>query len=112
MLVTFRCKAYHDVMMFGDIAHKFLMIMGRSGEVPGAMEADEVPEALAKLQAAMDDLKLHEKEAPLEHEHKPNEEETYGDFHPESDVSLPNRALPLLELLNAAKNAECFVSWR
>ncbi len=112
MLVTFRCKAYHDVLMFGDVALRFLDMMGRSHEVPCAMESDEVPEALRLLKAAVEDLKQHESEAPLEHEHSHNESEVYADFQPEPQVSLAKRALPLIELLEAAEKAECFVSWK
>jgi hypothetical protein len=112
MLVTFRCKAYHDVLMFGDVAVRFLEMMGRTHEVPCAIESDEVPEALRLLQLAVDDLKQHESEAPLEHEHSHNAGELYADFKQEPQVSLAKRALPLIELLEAAKKAECFVSWK
>ncbi len=112
MLVTFRCKAYHDVLMFGDVALRFLEMMGHSHEVPCAMESDEVPEALRLLKAAVADLKQHESEEPLKHECSHNKGEIFADFQQESQVSLAKRALPLIELLEAAKEAECFVSWK
>ncbi len=39
MLVTFTCKAYADITMFGDIALGMLRMMGHSETVPGAILA-------------------------------------------------------------------------
>ncbi len=39
--------------MFGDVALKLIKIMGHGGTVPGAISADEVAQALARLEAAV-----------------------------------------------------------
>jgi hypothetical protein len=54
MLVTFTTKAYADITMLGDVAIAMLKMMGHSGTVPGAIRAEEVPEALSRLTAAID----------------------------------------------------------
>lgn len=100
MLVTFSCKAYADITMFGDVAVRLLKMMGHSGTVPGALLAEDILPALERLQAAVD----ADKQSP-EPEVTADEEE--GD----APVSLSNRALPLTELLKAAAKANSDVMW-
>ena len=99
MLVTFSCPAYADITMFGDVAVRLLKLMGHGGTVPGALLAEDVPAALERLQAAIE----AEKQSP-----EPQAPDAEDDEPP---VSLPHRALPLIELLKAAEKAECNVMW-
>lgn len=100
MLVTFTCPAYADITMFGDVAVRLLKMMGHSGTVPSALSAEDVQAALERLQAAVD----AEKSAP-----KPAAPAERNEDEPA--VSLPQRALPLIELLKAAAAAKCAVMW-
>ncbi len=100
MLVTFSCPAYTDITMFGDIATHLIKLMGHSGSVPGAILADDVPQALQQLNAAI------EREKGLETPH--------GAANPQDDepvITTSMRALPLQELLKAAADAKCNVMW-
>ncbi|WP_305907807.1 DUF1840 domain-containing protein [Methylomarinum sp. Ch1-1] len=99
MLVTFSCSAYADITMFGDVAVHLLRLMGHSGTVPGAILADDVQEALERLVDAL------QKEQRLPEPDKSEEEEG------EPVISLSHRALPLIELLEAAAKAKCNVMW-
>jgi len=99
MLVTFSCPAYADITMFGDVAVRMLKLMGHSGTVPGALLAEDVPAALARLRSAI------EAEQAL-----PGTAQT-GDEDGEPAVSLSHRALPLIKLLEAAAQAKCNVMW-
>lgn len=99
MLVTFSCQAYADITMFGDVAVRLLKLMGHGGTVPGALLAEDVPAALVRLHAQI------EKEKPL-----PEAQATEAEDD-EPAVSLPHRALPLIELLKAAAKADCNVMW-
>jgi hypothetical protein len=100
MLVTFSCPAYSDITMFGDVAVRLLTLMGHSGTVPGALLAEDVQAALERLEAA-----VHTKEqSPAPEENAEGEDD-------ERAVSLPHRALPVIELLKAAAKAECNVMW-
>ncbi|MHB1093669.1 DUF1840 domain-containing protein [Thiobacillus sp.] len=104
MLVTFTCKAYADITMFGDVALGMLKMMGHSETVPGAILAEDVPAALDRLQRAVATLK----ETPAR-----NESGEARDNDPdESRVSLAHRALPLIELLAAAAKENCNVMWK
>jgi len=99
VLVTFSCPAYADITMFGDVAVRLLKLMGHSGTVPGALLAEDIPAALARLEAAIEaEKQLPEPQAPEAEDDEPA-------------VSLPHRALPLIELLKAAAKAECNVMW-
>ena len=100
MLVTFSCPAYADITMFGNVAVRLLKLMGHSGAVPGALLAEDVEAALARLEAAV---------AADEQLPEPGESAQGEDDEPA--VSLPHRALPLIELLRAAAKAKCNLMW-
>ena len=102
MLITFNTPAYADITMFGDAAKALIKMMGHSGTVPGAILADDVPTALEQLRAAV----THNPDAPL-NPHHGDEDET----PPSESVSLSHRALPLLELLEAAARDHKNVMW-
>ena len=98
MLVTFTTPAYHSITMFGDVALALIELMGHSGRVPGALLAEDVPAALERLKTGIEAA-----DAPAP---EPAEDEDE-----EPAVALPQRALPLIELLEAAIRDECEVVW-
>lgn len=102
MLVTFECKAYSNITYFGDIAKQLLHMMGHSGSIPGAMLADDVPMRLTRLQEAL--AKHADVQSVVENKGQDDQKET--------PVQLATRALPLIELLNAAAKEQCDVMWR
>ncbi|MEN8179810.1 MAG: DUF1840 domain-containing protein [Pseudomonadota bacterium] len=101
MLVTFHSRSYADITMFGDVAVHLLHLMGHSGTVPSAIMADDIPAALERLKQAV-------KEAEATEPPK----ETQDDKDCEKRVSLALRALPLIELLEAAVAESSDVMWR
>lgn len=101
MVVTFTTSTYPDIMMFGDVARQLIRMMGSSGSVPSAIAAADVPEALARLRAGLDD------EPPPDEKQAGN-----GMYVNEAPVSLSRRAFPLIQLLEAAAAAEEGVTWR
>ena len=100
MLVTFRTKRYANITMFGDVAKQLLDLMGHSGTVPSAIKAEDVPAALARLEAAIEQHRAVDG-AAAENNH---------DDSPRK-VTLSQRAVPLLELLRAAKANKADVMW-
>lgn len=98
MLVTFSCKDHENVTLFGDVTINLLHLMGNSGIVPGAILADDVPDALAHLQQAIEQEKK-----------KPRTSSDDEDNEPE--VSLVHRAIPLIALLQDAVTHHCNVMW-
>ena len=98
MLVTFTTDAYADITMFGDVALALLKMMGHSGTVPSAILAADVPAALSRLTAGIEAAKA-----------APSVDDEDED---EPQVSLSNRALPLINLLTAAAQAGSDVMWK
>ena len=98
MLVTFTTEAYADITMFGDVAKTMLKMMGHSDTVPGAILAEDVPDALRHLTAAVE---AEDVSPPVEVEDEN-----------EPEISLSNRALPLINLLAAAAKAGANVIWK
>ena len=97
MLVTFTTKVYADITLFGDVAISLLKMMGHSGTVPSAIRAEDVPEALRMLKAA-----VAAGSAPP-HVDKDADE---------PPVSTAHRAMPLIDLLSAAAKDGCGVTWK
>ena len=105
MLVTFRTKAYSSITMFGDIAKQLLELMGHSGTIPSAIKAEDVPAALAKLEAA---IKQRGASDGAELAASDRSREAYD---APRKVTLSQRAAPLLELLRAAAADKADVMW-
>ncbi|OOI08603.1 DUF1840 domain-containing protein [Vibrio sp. SALL6] len=103
MLITFRCRSYANVTMFGDIALEMIKMMGHSGTVPGSISAQDVPDVLSKLTSALSAKNAAEENLPTDVD---VEEEQV-----EPAVSLGRRAFPLIELLKSAIKEECEVMW-
>ncbi len=105
MLVTFKTQYYSNITLFGNIALTFVKIMGHSGTVPGAIRAEDVPAALKRLSKAVED---EPNASPLT---PPSSTDNEDDEDNEPVVSLRHRALPLIELLQAAVESESNVMW-
>jgi len=101
MLITFKTRAYADVTMFGDVALKLIKLMGRRETVPSAIEPEDIPQALKMLRAGV----AAEDAATKEDEAKNSDDEK------EENVTVHNRALPLIELLQAAHQKNVPVMW-
>jgi len=98
MLITFKTTAYANITMFGDVGKRMLEMMAFGTTVPGAINAEDVPQALENLQQALDKL--------------PEQVEPAGEADDDQPaVSLHTRAVPLVELLQAAVTDEAYVRW-
>ena len=104
MLVTFKTDAYSNITMFGDVAVRLLKMMGHSGTVPGAILADDIPDALQHLKAAIAETGDRPADTPDDETREEHEEG-------EIPVSLGQRAFPLIELLEAAAGQQSDVTW-
>lgn len=99
MLMTFQCIACADITMFGSVGLQMVKMMGEHESASGAINEDNVPAALEKLKAAV----AHAKE----NDHTPSSYD--GD---EQSVSIATRAVPLIDMLNAAIEEHCPVMWQ
>ena len=105
MLVTFRTKAYADITMFGDVAKQLLELMGHSGTVPSAIKAEDVPVALARLEAAIAQRRA------VDAARAPDDDDGRDGYDAPHKVTLSQRALPLLELRRTAAATKHVVMW-
>jgi hypothetical protein len=104
MLVTFRTKGFADITMFGDVAVTLLKLMGQSGDVPGALLADDVASALDRLKAGIDRVGSQPAGNPPRREDEDDEKAP-------PPVTLKQRAFPLIGLLDAARHSKHDVMW-
>ena len=102
MLVKFRSDAGPSVLMFGEIAHTLLRMMGMSGDLPGAVVAEDVPVALGRLKRALEQAKAMPRPGPVGSTDEPGEP---------PPVAIATRAFPLVQLLEAAAKQERAVLW-
>lgn len=92
MLITFKCQATANITMFGSIAQQLIQMIGASQAIPSAIIAEDIPDALKRLQSA---LANH----PAVNSPSTPEEDDEQD---EPTVSLAHRAAPLIDMLKAA----------
>ena len=102
MSVKFQTKSQATITMFGDVAVTLIKLMGHSGTVPSALQAEDVPAALARLKAAV----AERSNEPLDPQGGSSQDDDKG-----QSVSLAHRALPLIEMLTAAAAAGENLMW-
>ncbi|WP_417762842.1 DUF1840 domain-containing protein [Shewanella sp.] len=105
MLITFRCKSYANVTMFGDIGLQMIKMMGHSGTVPGAILAPDLSDALSKLTLSL------AAESTLAQEGVSDISDDEEESLSEPAVGTNLRAFPLIELLKSAIDAQCDIMW-
>jgi len=107
-LVVFRSKAAGEIYMFAETARRIFDILGKDDTPRGVITAEQVPDALTRLTAAVED----EKEALRAAQQERDEAERRGDEAIGARaVTLGQRAFPLIEMLRAAQKKKADVTW-
>ena len=111
MIVTFQSPASGDVIMFGDVAQRMMKLMGKEAADKGIVTVEQLPEAIALLKAAIEEDKRQR--AGLSDEDLPQTEPDVGKSAKSSRpfVTLTQRAVPLLELLEWSLKKKKPVVW-
>lgn len=108
MIVTFRSRAAADVIMFGDVAKRLMELMGKEPAEQGIVTVEQLPDAIARLRAAIaEDKAAH---AGPREEDLPETEAAEGSGR-RPYVALAIRAIPLLELLEYSLKEKTPVVW-
>jgi Domain of unknown function (DUF1840) len=107
-LVVFRSKAAGEIFMFAETARRIFGIIGRQESPRGVITAEQVPEALQKLVAAVEEEKAQLKTAGEEAELQDKEGD--GTVQPRP-ITLGQRAFPLVEMLREAQKKQVDVTW-
>lgn len=114
MLVTFKSSATESITMFKDSAVALLKLMGATGQIPGALSAEDVPPALQRLESEIERLKT------VTHADTPARPADNEDWAADEDdkakdreppVTLTVRAVPLLSLMKRAAAAHAELVW-
>jgi cyclopropane-fatty-acyl-phospholipid synthase len=107
MLYEFKSKAAGTVVMTGAVGDRMLGIIGRAPGPQGVFTPEQLGAAIEALQAAITVEKLALQQPTPDAQDKDDEtSDTAGDA-----ISLAQRALPLIELLSAARAAGKPVTW-
>jgi len=99
MLIRFHSPAAADIIMFGAVAKELLSLMGFSGRIPSAVQAEDLPAVREKLINGL-------ASAPPPPAEEDGEEDRERDA-----VPLNTRAQPLLQMLDAAIRKDSYVMW-
>jgi hypothetical protein len=97
MLVEIKGEYGSDIVMFDDIAQKLFKMMGLSGNLEGALQTEDLAQALAKLESALSN-----------HVETPNDDDSDGD----APVGLRTRALPLMDLMQRNITDGGYLMWQ
>jgi len=101
MLVRFESNVAGEMLMFAEVARRLLRSAGKECSARGVILAEQVPEIVARLRAAVAADRA-DAAAP------PDEDDDAG----ARPVSLGQRAQPFIELLElTAREADGFVLW-
>jgi hypothetical protein len=107
-LVVFRSRAAAEIYMFAESARRIFEIIGKADAPRGVITAEQVPEALARLQAAVDAEREQLKEQADEAEDADRRGEPAP---PPRAITLGQRAYPLIAMLRAAQADGVEVTW-
>ena len=108
MLITFKSRASADVTMLVDTAKYILGVLGKQLGTRGVITAAEVPDALARLDAAIEAGKKHEQ--MLSHNGSAALHHSERDTHPEV-IRIDQRAWPMREMLRESRDANADGMW-
>lgn len=103
MLITLKFPASHDVVMFEKNAQDLMNILGKDPKPSmGVITVEQFPEAIAHLKAAI---------ASETESHASVEIEVDAEADSDEAVSIGQRALPFIELLEFSLAEKVPVTW-
>lgn len=112
MLLTFKSKAAGDILMYEKHAKPILDLLGKD-VTRGIITAAEMPQAVATLEAEIEESRRRAAAEQAEREAQAREagEEADAQAAPRQGVSFATRAYPVLEMLRAAQKTGADVMW-
>jgi hypothetical protein len=112
MLVTFKSKAAAEVIMYEEHAKRILDLFGKNVK-RGVITAAETTDAIVKLEAEIEQSKIHSVSENIQHDIDAHHGAAGDDneHEPVETVSFATRSYPLLEMLRAAQQQGQVVAW-
>lgn len=121
MIITFQSKASGDVIMFGEVARHMMNLMGKDSTAQGIVTVEQLPDAIARLRAAItQDKEEHQRRVAEDADRQgggmADADAAGASALPASSftasaISLTQRAVPLLELLERSLRKKTPVVW-
>jgi hypothetical protein len=106
-LVIFRSKAAADITMFAESARRIFEILGRPESAKGVITVEQLPDALQRLTAAVEQDKAQQQQDSA----NAANDETASKGLQARGVTFSQRAFPLIEMLRAAQKKGADVTW-
>ncbi|MDO5056276.1 MAG: DUF1840 domain-containing protein [Lautropia sp.] len=103
MLYEFRSRATGSVTMTGKTGDQILQIIGKTPGPTGIITVAQIPAAIDALKQA-----AAREQKPVE---EIEQDEATGDGMHEPPVSLRQRVVPLIEMLQQAHEADADITW-
>lgn len=107
-LTIFRSRAAGEIYMFAETARHIFDVLGRPMAERGVITADQVAEALTRLQSAVDAERAERDAAQRAADDAESRREPGAAARP---ISLGQRAFPLIEMLQSAQKRGVDVTW-
>jgi len=106
MLYRFKSQATADVVMLEANARQLLEIIGKSSGPKGIIQVDQMPAAVAALEAAIRDDAAQNK-----HNHDAFAVENHANEAERQHVGLHQRAAPLIDMLKRSQAEAKDIVW-
>jgi len=111
MLITFKSKAYPNVLMYQEHAKRILDLLHKDSE-RGVITAEEATQAVQLLESEIEESRKHQASDELEEDVKAHHgENADGEHDSIQSVTFSTRAYPLLEMLRASRDQRSDVLW-
>lgn len=110
MLITFKSKAYPNVMMYKDHAKRILDLLHKDSD-RGVITAEEATRAVKLLESEIEESRKHQATDEVEQDVKAHHGEEDTEHEAIETVTFSTRAFPLLEMLRAARDQQTDVLW-
>jgi hypothetical protein len=108
MFIKFESNGSAPFVMPSGIAQQLVSMMGQGKEIEGSISGPTILDAISKLERALVQQSTAEEPQLL----NKKGEESLDDDEAEQPLRTSARAVPLMEMLQAAKQADSFVMWR
>jgi hypothetical protein len=108
MFIKFESNGSAPFVMPSGIAQQLVSMMGQGKEIEGSISGPTILDAISKLERALVQQSTAEEPQLL----NKKGEESLDDDEAEQPLQTSARAVPLMEMLQAAKQADSFVMWR
>jgi len=106
MLIRFSSIKTESITMFGNVALQLIGMLGASGNIPGAIGAEDIPAAVKRLRQQ---LQMHAAANVGVSEKASDQDDDDEDDEP--PIALATRAGPLIDILERAGAAKVPVMW-